>query len=507
MKTKQGKAVIWLRVSTKKQELESQREDLVRFALYEGWKESQLEYIEGLGASAVKMDELYSKNIDTLLTLVEEKKVQCVYVWEVSRLARNRKKFGEVIDTLINNQCQLVIFMPQQLKLLNDNGKPEGIALMVFDFLKNMAAEEMKIKAERFSRGRARARAEGKFNGGAFGALFGYKVVNKKVIEDLKEAELVNLIFEEYSTGKYSAQTLAQEMRVRGYTVRENEITDSKVSQILSNEAYIGKSGFDGIVPLALWNKVEAVRKNKTVVTKTKESKYQTLGAKLIKCSCGSNYFNNSGKYVCYRHFKPSRFPEGERCKDTVSVSVEVMDGLIWDVTKKEEQVWNSSKRFQALPQMIKEADILEMKWKQTETRLTDLKAKLDRLNERYILGKLKPETFEKMEANLEAEGVQIHKERREYKKQLGLLRAEIRLLQDLQRDGKDLIDNTDYENLTQKEKRVLVEKHIKQVTVEKDLIDGRKVAKICFQTSRGKLNFIYYFTLKDKTKQIVRVK
>lgn len=507
METKKGKAVIWLRVSTKKQELESQRKDLEEIALRDGYKKSQLLYIEGLGASAVKQDEVYQELVGSLYEALEKEPVTCVYVWEISRLARRKSTFEDLREYLINNKIQLFILKPRKVLLLDDEGKEDKMADLVISFSIWIAAEEMKIKAERFSRGRARARAEGKFNGGAFGALFGYKVVNKKVIEDLKEAELVNLIFKEYSTGKYSAQSLAQEMRVRGYTVRGNEITDAKVSHILSNRAYIGESGFDGIVTLDLWNKVEAVRKNKTVVTKTKESKYQTLGAKLIKCSCGSNYFNNSGKYVCYRHFKPSRFPEDKRCKDTVQINVEVMDGLIWEVTKKEEMVWNSTKKFQALPQMIKEAEILEMKWKQTETRLTDLKAKLERLNERYIKGKVKQETFERLEAQFEAEGVQIHKERREYKRLSGNLRAEIRLLQDLQRDGKDVIDSTDYNNLTQKEKRVLVEKHVKQITLEKGLLDGRKVIFVHFQTSRGKVNFAYFWTLKDKTKQIKRIK
>lgn len=507
METKKGKAVIWLRVSTKKQELESQRKDLEELALRDGYKKSQLIPVEGLGASAVKQDDVYQELVGKLYETLDREDVTCIYVWEISRLARNRKTFEGLREDLIRRKTQLVVNKPNRIELLDSEGRENGIANIIFSFSMWVAEEEMKIKKERFSRGRARARAEGKFNGGAYGPLFGYKVVNKKVIEDLEEAELVNLIFEEYSTGKYSAQSLAQEMRDRGYTVRGNEITDAKISHTLSNRAYIGESGFDGIVKLELWNKVEAVRKNNTLVTKTKESKYQTLGAKLIKCSCGSNYFNNSGKYVCTRHFKKKNYKEEDRCKDTVSISVDVMDEIIWRVTKKEEQVWNSTKKFQALPSMRKEAEILEMKWKQTETRLTDLKTKLDRLNERYILGKIKQGTFERMEANLEAEGVQIQKERREYKRLSGNLRAEIRLLEDLQRDGKDFIDSLDYDNLTQKEKRVLVEKHVKEVTLEKGVMEGRKVIFVHVKTSRGKVNFAYFNTLKDRSKQIVRVK
>ena len=399
METKKGKAVIWLRVSTKKQELESQRKDLVELALRDGYKKSQLLFIEGLGASAVKQDDVYRELVGSLYEALDKEPVTCVYVWEISRLARQRDTFETLRKRLLKEKIQLVVLNPNKVELLTSKGEANGIANIIFSFSIWVAEEEMKIKAERFSRGRARARAEGKFNGGAFGPLFGYTVKDKYIVPDLQEAELVNLIFQEYSTGKYSAQSLAQEMRNRGYTVRGNEITDAKVSQILSNRAYIGESYYEGIVTLDLWNKVEAVRKNNTLVTKTKESKYQTLGAKLIKCSCGSNYFNNSGKYVCTRHFKNKKYKDGEKCKDTVQINVEVMDGLIWEVTKKEEQVWNSTKKFQALPQMIKEAEILEQKWEATKTRFADLEERKERHNARVAKGKVS----RKQEAEIDA--------------------------------------------------------------------------------------------------------
>ena len=70
-----------------------------------------------------------------------------------------------------------------------------------------------------------------------------------------------------------------------------------------------------------------------------------------------------------------------------------------------------------------------------------------------------------------------------------------------------ELIDSLDYDNLTQKEKRVLVEKHVKEVTLEKGVMEGRKVIFVHVKTSRGKVNFAYFNTLKDRSKQIVRIK
>ena len=48
------KAIIWLRVSTDQQEIESQRKDLIEKAKEDGFLEENLIPIEGLGASVEK---------------------------------------------------------------------------------------------------------------------------------------------------------------------------------------------------------------------------------------------------------------------------------------------------------------------------------------------------------------------------------------------------------------------------------------------------------------------
>ena len=113
------KAIIWLRVSTNKQELDSQKHDLVELAKLEGYSESQLIYIEGLGASAIKQDDLYKEIVDQLYSKLDSEPIADVYIWEISRLARVESVFDEIRDRLIRDKIQLTIYKPDTVKLLN----------------------------------------------------------------------------------------------------------------------------------------------------------------------------------------------------------------------------------------------------------------------------------------------------------------------------------------------------------------------------------------------------
>jgi hypothetical protein len=65
-------------------------------------------------------------------------------------------------------------------------------------------------------------------------------------------------------------------------------------------------------------------------------------------------------------------------------------------------------------------------------------------------------------------------------------------------------VDTSDLDQFTQLQKRELVEKHIKQATIEKTVEGGRKAIKVSVQVMRGKtVKYTYFFTLKDKAKQI----
>jgi len=507
------KALIWLRVSTKKQELESQKKELVKLALFDGWKEKDLIFIEGLGASAIKMDELYNKNINTLISMVNNKEVDSVYIWEISRLARDRSKFEDVLKALIENKVQLVILEPRLLRLYNKDKreKVDGITMMVFDFLKNMAEQEMEIKKERFARGREANREKGKFNGGANGALFGYEVdENGYIVPNLEEAKKVKLIFTLYSSGKYSVSSLTDELKKRGIKVRNGrKMTDSKVSNYLSNTAYIGfneKTGrkYPPIIEKELFDKCREIRQGNDLNIKSKESKNINLASKILKCKdCGENYVNNGGKYVCYKHIRGNRFEDG-KCNNKTQISVDVMDGLLWEVAKEKEIEVRKNYTKASVPELEQEVNICADKVEECQNRLKEIQVKKDRVNERYIDDvNFTKEERDKRLAKLDIAAKEVVEDF-QYFTDKGL-----RLHDQIEKIIAGVGYNIeDLEDVKPEDKKEYVKNYISKAYIEMALVGSRKVKKIMIICKdKEVVGYNYFFTLKDKTKQIVRIK
>lgn len=508
------KALIWLRVSTKKQELESQREELVKLALYDGWKENQLLYIEGLGASAIKMNELYNKNIEALKEMIESKVIDTVYIWEISRLARDREKFEEVLKVLIKNKVQLVILEPRLLRLYNKDkrDKVDGITMMVFDFLKNMAEQEMEIKKERFARGREANRYKGKWNGGANGALFGYEVdKGGYIVRNVEESKIVKLVFELYSSGKYSVSSLTDELNKRGIKVRHGrKFSDSKVSNMLSNTAYIGyneKTGRiypDAFIDKELFEKCRQIRQGNDLNIKSKESKHINLASKILKCKdCGNNYINNGGKYVCYKNVKGKRFDDG-KCENHVQIKVEVMDGLLWEVAREFEIEERKRYTQASIPELEEEVNICASKVEECDNRLKDIQIKKDRVNERYIDDtSFSKEERDKRLAKLDIAAKEVIEDWQYYTDKG--LRVHEQIEKIIAGAGYNI---EDLEEVKPEDKKEYVKKHISKAFIEKVISKGKQAIRVMIIGKDKKvIGFNYYFTLKNRDKQIERLK
>ena len=499
------KAIIWLRVSTKKQDLTQQKKDLTEFAKSEGYSEKDLIYIEGLGASAIKQDDLYEEIMEELKQKLETESVSNIYCWEISRLARDKERFEGLKKILVAKKIQLTIYKPETVRLLNADGTLSRMTDLIFMFSAWVAEAEMSIKAERFARGRQRNKDLGRWNGGANGALYGYIVdSNGFIVPSAEESRNVVLIFNEYSTGKYSVRSLAKELKNRGIQLRGRVITDNNINNILSNSSYIGKNKagikYEAIISQELWDKVEAIRTgNDLGIRKSKESRYTHLAAKILKCKdCGGNYTANDDKYVCYRHSKPDRF-EDDPCGNSDSIKVEAMDTIIWTVARDEEILARKRYNQASIPSLKERLEVLNQKIEQIDVRVEEIETKKNRTVESYMDNKISKAVEESRLGKLTLERFQVEAERERYLYE----RLDIQDHIDDIMSGKP-VDTSDLDQFTQLQKRELVQKHIKQATIEKTVEGGRKAIKVSVQVMRGKtVKYIYFFTLKDKAKQI----
>ena len=203
------KCIVWCRVSTFQQEFESQKKDLIEMAIKDGFSKENQIIIGSAGASAIKMNDIYMNEVNELInTINSDDNVTTIYVWEISRLARNELAFYKMKNEIMNNNLQLIINTPS-LRLLNDDGTVNHGNELAINIMVTLAKQEMEVKKERFKRGKMQKASLGKWTGGNLS--YGYTInETKHIVINESEAKNVRYIFQSYINGK-SQRQLADE--------------------------------------------------------------------------------------------------------------------------------------------------------------------------------------------------------------------------------------------------------------------------------------------------------
>lgn len=145
------KVIALIRTSTIQQEIDSQREEVLSLILSDGYSMDEIEVVGEKGASAIKMDEAYLKNINRVYELIEQQPIKAVYAWAIDRIGRNRTMLNDFRETLIGKHIQLIIKNPE-LRLLNPDGSENSGIGLAFSLFAEMAVQEMQQKKARFAR-------------------------------------------------------------------------------------------------------------------------------------------------------------------------------------------------------------------------------------------------------------------------------------------------------------------------------------------------------------------
>ena len=251
-----AKAILLTRTSTIKQEIESQKQELIDYAIADGYKKKDLIIIEGVGASAIKLNDIYLAEIKNLYQTIEnDKSINAVYAWEISRIGRNEEMLMQIKNFLISHKVQLVIKNPS-LRLLNNDGSVNNGVELAFSLFATMSKQEMEIKKDRFARARARNKAEGKYNGGRI--KLGYKLdVNKYFIIDEDKAQVVRQCFEWFVNGMSLGKIYNKLADMGIYSPMKYRNGNTMVGIILKDKAYIGEGLYPQIVDIEVFNKVQ----------------------------------------------------------------------------------------------------------------------------------------------------------------------------------------------------------------------------------------------------------
>lgn len=380
------KVIIFCRVSTDSQEVDSQLKETTAYAISLGYNEKDFIYISSVGASAVKLNALYQSTIQKLKDYILSGEISAVVVYHLNRLCRNDVIAMELKQLLIENKVQLHVKEPT-ISLLNVDGSVNSGAELCFSLfatLNKQNAQELKAKT---LRGKKAKSEKGLYGGG--GIPFGYAVENQVFVINPDEKYVVETIFELYNNGLSFSQIVTELIDTK---VIDN-ITKTRVNTILHNSIYCGNNAFPQIINSELFNQVQAKIKSNTIV---RSSKHYYFGARIFKCQCGLSFNVWSNQlYRCINENKSVPHSKG--------ISVAFLDGLLYKLVydRINNQLKKNNKNNRN--NLTQKIHTLSMKSITFATSLDKFKEKYSRLQDLYIDG-----LYSKSEYNIKKTQLQI---------------------------------------------------------------------------------------------------
>lgn len=419
---KSKKCILLVRVSTEAQSYDEQERELFELAKKQGYLPEQITPISRK-ESGIKIEENEREGLNEMKRLIETGEYDCVFAWEISRIARRKAILFSVVEYLIKHEIQLIIKDPN-INLLNHDGSINEAAEMVFTLFAQLAESEMRNKKARFTRAKKEGYRNGKYMGGR--VKFGYKVNEQGyIVIDEESAKLVRLIYDLYITGKYSMTELAIELRSRGMFASVKNITNTKsvISHILKDNAYIGKRSliyssnaelveqsyipkidkkpkkkinnniYPRIIDEETWAK--CVERRSHNIHRTKEQQ-QYLLTPLIHCKCGASYCVNTldGTYEC--RIRHNAVEKG--LIHNPAIQINLIESLVWYVTVMELTNDMAMQKRDSKEEYAKEIELLRHKIGVSEQKINDIATRRNKLDESYfVTGSITNEQYNRL--------------------------------------------------------------------------------------------------------------
>lgn len=385
-KANSGKAIIFSRVSSEHQDLVQQTEEVVNEAKKCGYE--NLIFIEQK-ESAIKLDEEERIGIQMLKDHVEGGDIECVFIYEISRLSRRPKMLYDIRDYLINHKVQLVCIKPY-MRLLDDDGKLSQTASIMFSIFASLSESEMMLKKERMRRGANHAKQMGRHAGGY--VMFGYTTDKEHhYLIDPVKGKLVKRIFEEYVYKNTSMRKLTRDLQEEGYFSNIKFLTaQQEVYDILHRDCYCGKrKGMPAIISEELYNL--SVEKRKGNMLKVNHTDNMALLKGLLRDSnTGLLLSSNTAANMYY-----SKRMSG------VAVGMHIIEPLIWERSVTLHKSLNTIGIKQLESKLQKRmGEIFMIRGSQVEKK-NEIQAKIDKIEERLIMGKISETKAEELEKSL----------------------------------------------------------------------------------------------------------
>ena len=215
----------------------------IRSQAGEGWTEVATVYDDG-GFSGGTLER---PALQRLLVDIRVGRIKIVVVYKVDRLTRSLADFAKIIEALEENDASFVS-ITQQFSTTTSMGR------LTLNVLLSFAQFEREVTAERIRDKIAASKKKGMWMGGV--VPLGYEVVERKLIINEAEAQVVRTIFELYRTHANTRLVMEEanrlglrtKQRERNYGTRlgGEPFTRGHINKILINRLYIGETTHKG---------------------------------------------------------------------------------------------------------------------------------------------------------------------------------------------------------------------------------------------------------------------
>lgn len=477
------KAILLVRVSTERQSFDEQEKQLYNLAISDGYEPDNIIAITEK-ESGIKLSEEERRGLIRLKeAIAEDKTIDCVYAWEVSRISRRKKVLFSILEYLQERKIQLVILSPS-IRMLNPDGTINESGEIVFTLFSQISESEMRNKQARFARTRQAHKAAGLFTGGV--VPIGYKVENKRMVVDEETAPVIREIFSKYISGRHSVRSLAKELTATGKLKVTADQALRKLNIIIRNNIYRGGVGankciYPPIISEETWNKAQQIRIDNMSLPK-KVGKDVYLGKHLLRCpSCGRLLIVSK----CGNIYRCTNFI----CSCLSGYNFNIVDNGLWLTAINfymDDWQTNFPKHKEQLELSIKE---IKAKMQIVDEEKTSILSSIDRLEERIILGKLSPEKGSEIESVLEKQLKEVSKQKNSYISQLEELNNR------LSSYGKEKLSINRLLQITDMKARDdMVKEYISRATITR-LKDNPSFAKLTMNDKFGKTTNLYLHT------------
>ena len=467
------KAIGLVRVSTLVQDLQQQTEVVKNAIIKDGYKWPDEIYLIEDQESAVKLTEEERQGLNKMKQFIEEDStIDCVYVFELSRLSRRPEVLYSVRDYLIARNVNLIVLKPY-MKMLED-GKISETASIMFAIFGALSEQEGYIRKERMRRGKIKAQLAGKSLGNWL--PFGYTSDSDGyIIIDEENANVVRKIFTMCVDENKSTMVIARELAETGlYPIHTSVHGNAKsILNILRNTAYIGKA------PYNIKKNKENHNQYQRIISDELFEKAQGLlnkRKKLPKTSHKNTYYckgiikdRNSGKVLRAAPVTASYYFVSDRADPTkyktVTVPINLFDSFAWHLTVEYNKRFTPETRLKMRDELLKEIFAITKKIETGKKRVTELNKQIDKIQERIINGKIKEALGDSMIIKRQEEQEELIDNIAHWKTELFNKSAYWHATEMI--DDPEM--NNDYSSVIDDEKRYkLIHEAIKEIVVEK---------------------------------------